>query len=323
MGGADVVPGVSGGTVALILGIYQRLVRAISNFDLHLVALLRQRQFAAAAGHVDLRFLITLGGGILCGAVGLARVMRYMLNYHFGETWSVFFGLILASSILVAQLVKPWRFITVLTALAGAAFAYWLVGQLPQVAPAGHGYLFFCGVIGISAMILPGISGSFILVLMGKYADVIGAVSQLTDGTADRTTWTTLFVFACGCAVGLLAFSKLLRWLLAHFEAATLAALCGFLFGSLRKIWPFKQDVTAQFLDVYRLPPETVAAIRENPELVAQHIKVTRRIYVNVWPQTFDAEVATYLGLVVAAILLVFGLHWLVLVRRMARHATD
>ncbi|MDH3719790.1 MAG: DUF368 domain-containing protein [Planctomycetota bacterium] len=318
MGGADVVPGVSGGTVALILGIYQRLVRAISSVDLKFLSLIRQGDFPAAARHVDLRFLITLGCGILCGAIGLARVMRYLLNHHFGETWSVFFGLILASSILVAQLVKPWRFITVVTALAGAAFAFWLVGQLPQVAPSGYGYVLLCGVIGISAMILPGISGSFILVLMGKYADVIGAVSQLTDGTADRSTFVTLGVFATGCAVGLLAFSKVLRWLLAHYEAATLAALCGFLVGSLRKIWPFKEDKTAEFLDVYELPPETVAAIRDNPELVAEHIKVTRRIYVNVWPAEFDAEVATYLALAVGAMVVVFVLHWIALIRRIA-----
>ncbi|NIL96384.1 MAG: DUF368 domain-containing protein [Planctomycetales bacterium] len=319
MGGADVVPGVSGGTVALILGIYQRLVRAISSVDMKLLAMIRQGDLAAAGRYVDLRFLVTLGCGILCGAIGLARVMRYLLNHHFGETWSIFFGLILASSILVARLVQPWRFVTVVAACVGAGFAFWLVGQMPQLAPSGYGYLWLCGVIGISAMILPGISGSFILVLMGKYADVIGAVSQLTDGTADPSTFLTLGVFATGCVVGLLAFSKVLRWLLAHYEPATLAVLCGFLVGSLRKIWPFKEDKTSEFLEVYGLPPERVAAIRANPELVAEHIKVTRRIYVNVWPEHFDAQVATYLALAVGAMVLVFVLHWLAFARRSSR----
>jgi putative membrane protein len=308
MGGADIIPGVSGGTVALIVGIYQRLVTAISRFDLQLLRYVRRGEFKAAVEHVDLRFLVALGCGILAGVFGLARLMHFLLNNYFEATWSVFFGLILASGILVARLVKPWNRTNVLCCIGGAAFAFWLVGNLPAVAPSGNAYVLLCGLIGISAMILPGISGSFILLLMGKYADIIGAVSSLTDGTATRATLLTLAVFATGCALGLLGFSKVLRWLLTRHEPATMAVLCGFLFGSLRKIWPFKQDLTLDFLHVYGLSPSELKIIQSEPERLGEFVKITRRIYANVWPQSFDAQVATYLALAVGAMAFVFVL---------------
>ncbi|MGB6045747.1 MAG: DUF368 domain-containing protein, partial [Pirellulales bacterium] len=314
MGGADVVPGVSGGTVALIVGIYQRLVLAISRFDMTFISLVVKRDFRAAAVYVDLRFLMTLGIGVGLGIVSLARLMQYLLSHHYGPTWSVFFGLIVASSVLVAGLVQTWRMTTVLAVLAGAIFAYWLVGQLPQSAPAGQGYTFLCGVIGVSAMILPGISGSFILVLMGKYYDVIGAVSRLTERTANGSDFVTLGVFAVGCAVGLLMFSKLLRWLLANYADTTMAVLCGFMFGSLRKIWPFKKDITSEgyLRDVFGFSDAKMAKYLADPA----SLKVKYRLLENASPAEFESQVvATYIGLAVAAALFVFLLHWIALGR--------
>jgi len=240
MGTADAVPGVSGGTVALILGIYERLVTAISRFD---TTLLGRRQWAQAAAHVDLRFLATLFCGIMIGLGGLATVMRYLLENQRGPTLAVFFGLILASSLLVARSIGRWRPPLAAWALAGAVFAFWLVGQPFMSGREGYPYLFLCGVIAICAMILPGISGSFILWIMGKYKYMIGVVSGLVHGQFTWDNIAALLVFGCGAGIGLLGFSKFLRWLLARYHPQTMAVLCGFMAGSLRCLWPFQATV--------------------------------------------------------------------------------
>ncbi len=245
MGGADIIPGVSGGTVALILGIYERLVTAISRVDLALLGLLRRGEWSAAAGHVDLRFLITLFVGVGCGIGGLASLMHWLLEHHLGFTFAAFFGLILASSLLVARMVGRWAFGTLAAAVCGAGFAFWLVGvDALQTPPEGLGYVLLCGMIAICAMILPGISGAFILLIMGMYADITGILRGLLHGDVTGHAIATVGTFIAGATVGLIAFSKLLRWLLAHHHGLTLALLAGFMLGSLRKIWPFKLDLT-------------------------------------------------------------------------------
>ena len=248
MGGADIIPGVSGGTVALILGIYERLVTAISRFDIELLQHLKGRRWRDAAEHIDLRFLVTLAGGILTGVAALSKLIHHLLEHHHQHTLAAFFGLIVVSSLIVGRMVAPkntWQmtFAIVLGAVA-AWFAFWMVGQ-PSMRhpPAGNGYLFLCGMIAICAMILPGISGAFILILLGKYADVLAVVKDLVSLNFTVENITTLVVFASGCVVGLICFSKVLRWLLSHFHAATMAVLCGFMIGSLRKMWPFQTDL--------------------------------------------------------------------------------
>jgi putative membrane protein len=308
MGGADIIPGVSGGTVALIVGIYERLVTAISQFDLQLLGLLRKRAWREAAEHIDLRFLVTLGFGILTGIASLATLTNFLLLNYQPQTLSLFFGLILASSFLVGRMVQRWSISSIGLLIAGAAFAYWLVGQLPAVPPSGSWYLFLCGAIAICAMILPGISGAFIMVIMGMYADVTGAISTVTRGEATVETFLTLGIFAMGCGLGLLSFSKILRWLLARHEAATMATLCGFMFGSLRKIWPFKNDVSLEYLTAFGLSDDKVAAIRDNPERINEFVKAKRRIFENTLPEAFDASTATCLGIVLVGIILVFAL---------------
>jgi putative membrane protein len=288
MGGADIIPGVSGGTVALILGIYERLVTAISRFDLTLLAHIRRREFLLAVRHIDLRFFIGLGGGIASGIIGLATLMHYLLENQLQYTFSAFFGLILASTFLVGRMVPAWSAVCAALFVAGTVFAYWLVG-LPFLTspPPGNAYVFLCGVIGICAMILPGISGAFMLLVLGKYSDITGLLRNVLHGEATFADVFTIVVFCAGCAIGLISFSKALRWLLARHEPQTMAALCGFMLGSLRKIWPFKQDLS---------PPGTPFSTRE---------------FNNVWPATLDGDVAFTLGIMVLAIAFVLALDWM------------
>jgi putative membrane protein len=245
MGGADVIPGVSGGTVALILGIYERLVTSISRFDLTLFDHVRSRKWREAEEHVNLRFLLTLGSGIALGIAGFATIMHYLLHHHTQHTLAAFFGLILASSLLVARMVQHWNVGTALLFPGGVVFAYWLVGQsFLEKPPAGNAYVFLCGMIGICAMILPGISGAFILLVLGKYEDITGVLKDTLHGDISLANLATITIFCTGCLVGLLSFSKFLRWLLARHESQTMAVLCGFMLGSLRRIWPFRLDLT-------------------------------------------------------------------------------
>ncbi len=256
MGLADVVPGVSGGTVALILGIYERLVSAISRVDRRLVGLLRQRRWTEAMEHVNLRFLACLGLGIVGGFAIMTLMLNRLLSnpVTFTLTMACFFGLILASSVLVARLVKPSTKQALRTAilwgLLGAAFAYG-VTILPM--PRGEAtaapsllYLFACGALGICAMILPGVSGAMLLLLLGVYTFLTDIPRSLVHGEEVVRNLTSVAVFAAGAVIGLLSFSKVLRWLLVHHHAATMAVLCGFMLGALRKIWPFQHDTTPE-----------------------------------------------------------------------------
>lgn len=251
MGGADIIPGVSGGTVALILGIYERLVTAISHVDTQLFDLLRRGEWRSAGIYLDVRFLATLGLGIGSGIVSLAGLMHYLLLEHHMLTLAAFFGLIAASSWLVARIVKTWHAAEFCGFAGGCGFAFWLVGlPLFQHPPAGPGYIFFCGLVAICAMILPGISGAFILLLLGKYAEITGLIKGLAHGSVTLEGLLTMLTFAAGCLVGLIGFSKLLKILLVRYETATMAVLGGFMAGSLRKLWPFQRDLTPETIDL-------------------------------------------------------------------------
>lgn len=277
MGGADIIPGVSGGTVALILGIYERLVTAVSRFDLTLLSHVRHLRFRAAAEHIDLRFLLSLASGIALGILGLATLMHYLLENQLQYTFAAFFGLILASSLLVGQMVQRWDALSGACLAIGAAAAYVLVG-LPFTSspPEGNGYVFVCGTVGICAMILPGISGAFILLVLGKYSEITEVLRNTMHGEITVANVTTIAVFCAGCAVGLLSFSKLLRWLLARHESQTMALLCGFMVGSLRKIWPFKHDLTPD-------------------------VRFKEKQFANILPKSIDGDVLLTVAIAVAA----------------------
>jgi putative membrane protein len=302
MGAADVIPGVSGGTVALIVGIYERLVIAISRFDLTFVSLLRQRKLGGAIQHVDLRFLAALGLGIAAGIVALGGLMNELLTGAGtrGLTLAAFFGMILASTVLVGRQIdikSKWQIaVAIVLAGVGARFAWWLTSL--QGAPAEGAdaltvadpslvFLLASGMIAICAMILPGISGAYVLLILGVYAHMTGILKALPKGQVDGRDLLEVAVFCTGCGVGLLAFSKFLRWLLTRYHWQTMAVLCGFMIGALRRVWPFQLDRTP---DVHELK---------------------YKVFENTWPQTLDGGVVIVLVVVVLSMAAVFTLDWI------------
>ena len=235
MGAADVVPGVSGGTMAFILGIYEELIDAIRSFDLgslKLIATVKIRQFL---DRIAWRFLLALGCGILLAIFSLSKAISWMLENQPVLIWSFFMGLILASVATVSRRVESWRPLVWCSLVFGLVGIYLLVGVVPGVTPEAPWFLFISGAVAICAMILPGISGSFILVLMGKYQYILEAVN-------DRNL-LVLFIVAAGACVGLAAFSRLLGWLLKNYHDYMVAFLTGLMLGSLRKVWPFKETL--------------------------------------------------------------------------------
>lgn len=240
MGMADIVPGVSGGTVAFILGIYDRLVAAIASVNLDLLKLIKERRFKDALKHVDFTFLFFLLSGIFLALILMSRLMHYVLNEHPVPTWALFFGLILASIFYLKNQIKDfYRGQNILLTILGAIIAYFVVGAIPTETPNDYLTTFLSGAIAIIAMILPGISGSFILLILGKYIFITEALKS----PIINNHLLVLITFSLGCLVGILSFSKILNFLLNKFHSLTLCFLTGFMIGSLRKIWPWKETL--------------------------------------------------------------------------------
>jgi putative membrane protein len=237
MGAADVVPGVSGGTIAFISGIYEELLGSISNVNLGLFKTLKKEGFKIAWKQLNGNFLLSLFIGIFISILSLAKAIKYLLENEPILLWSFFFGLVLASIIYIAKQISKWNFILIIIAVLGAFLAYYITTLNPLVSESSSSlYVFFAGAIAICAMILPGISGSFILVLLGAYKPVLDALND--------KDFKTIFTFIAGAILGLLTFSKVLKWLFANYKDYTLAVLTGFIIGSLNKIWPWKETLT-------------------------------------------------------------------------------
>jgi putative membrane protein len=234
MGAADVIPGVSGGTIAFITGIYEELLETIANVNFDLLRVLRNEGLKAAWQKLNGNFILALLAGIAIAILSLAHLISWLLENKPIQLWSFFFGLVFASIFLVGKQVSKWSILSIIGFIIGAIIAFIITG-LPSVA-GGTGYLFYfvCGMIAICAMILPGISGSFILLLLGAYATIINAIKEFEIGI--------IGVFAAGCVVGILSFSKLLNWLFKHHRNVTISLLAGFLLGSLPKLWPWKSS---------------------------------------------------------------------------------
>ena len=256
MGCADVVPGVSGGTVALITGIYERLVTAVSRVDREFASHLRQGSWRKAAEYLDLRFLVSLAVGIIVGFVAMTLGMNAILQSPNGRPLllAAFFGMIVASTWLVLKLIRPasreeWGACLTL-GLLGSCLTLsllWLRAPSPESVPEPSlWFLFFCGATAICAMILPGISGAMVLLLYGVYAYLTDVPHLLLHGEELNKCIQIIFVFGCGCAVGLLTFAKVLRALLERYQAPTLATLVGVMIGALPQIWPFQTDLTPE-----------------------------------------------------------------------------
>ncbi|MCM0148842.1 DUF368 domain-containing protein [Photobacterium galatheae] len=236
MGAADVVPGVSGGTIAFITGIYDTLLESIRRINPSLIRLGRQQGLKAVLTHINAGFLVVLLAGILTSILTLARVITWMLHAHPIPLWSFFFGLILISAVHMFKQVQLWGPTRLLSLLLGVAFAYGITVLHPiDMSPTSINVV-LAGSIAICAMILPGISGSFILLLLGMYGPILAAAKSLQLGT--------LGLFATGCVIGLLCFSHLLSWLLRHYRDLTLTFLTGLMLGTLNKVWPWKETLT-------------------------------------------------------------------------------
>lgn len=237
MGAADVVPGVSGGTIAFISGIYEELLSAISNVNIDLLKTLKTAGIKAAWKQLNGSFLGALFLGVFVSIVSLAKVIKHLLESQPILLWSFFFGLVLASIIYIAKQITDWNFKAFLLLITGAGLAYFITTLNPLVSENSSSlFLFLAGAIAICAMILPGISGSFILVLLGAYQPVLAAVNN--------RDFKTISVFLIGAIVGLLTFSRVLKWLFKNYKNLTLTVLTGFIIGSLNKIWPWKETLT-------------------------------------------------------------------------------
>ncbi len=233
MGAADVVPGVSGGTIAFISGIYEELISTISGVNPALFRIWKGEGFSAMWKALNGNFIIALFSGILISIFTVMRLANYLLENHPILIWSFFFGLVIASIWFVAKQIPKWNFKIILALILGAAVAFYIVSLPPLAANSSYLFLFFAGAIAVCAMILPGISGAFILVLLGAYKSVTEAAHDFDI--------KTLGILALGAIFGLLTFSKVLKWLFVHYSSITLAVLTGFIAGSLNKIWPWKE----------------------------------------------------------------------------------
>jgi putative membrane protein len=279
MGAADVVPGVSGGTIAFITGIYEELINSIKSVNHKSLKLLFTGKIAAFWQAINANFLLALVIGIGISVVSLAKLLKYILENHPELIWSFFFGLIVASAIYVAKQITKWNISAIISIIAGVAVAYFITEITPAETTNAYWFIFVSGAIAICAMILPGISGSFILLLLGKYEYIIGAISEFK--------LMVLGVFLSGAAVGIISFSNVLSWLLKKFHNQTIAVLSGFMIGSLNKVWPWKNTLET-FTD--------------------RHGEIKPLIQENVLPAAYegDAHLISAIALAIAGFVLIF-----------------
>lgn len=235
MGAADAIPGVSGGTIAFITGIYDELLMSIRAVDVDAVKLATSFRFRELWTKINGNFLLVLVSGIAIGVILNLILIDYLLRNHPIAVWSFFFGLILVSAPLILREIRVWDIRTVIMLLLGTVLAYTITVLTPANTPNELWFIFLCGAIAICAMILPGISGAFILLLLGKYQYVATAVKELDI--------LVIIVFIAGCITGLFSFVRFLTWILKNYHNATVALLAGFMVGSLNKVWPWREVV--------------------------------------------------------------------------------
>ena len=284
MGVANVIPGVSGGTIALITGIFERLINALKSFDITAIKMLLKGRIKEFIRYTDLYFLIAVFAGVFIAIISIARLFDYLFQHYPVYIWAYFFGLILASVFFVGKTIQKWNLVVILFLIAGTAFAVFLSYMNPATENESFGYLIICGVVAICSMILPGLSGSFVLLLMGNYQLImIDAVNQMR--------FEILIPVGIGAVVGLLAFSHLLSWIFRKFRDQTIATLTGFILGSLSILWPWS---TPEYL--------TDAA----GEFVHKKGEKVVIGYSNYIPETFSTEVILAIAFVIAGIITIW-----------------
>lgn len=272
MGAADVVPGVSGGTIAFISGIYEELITSINNINLSLFTTLRKEGFKSFWSKLNGNFLLALFLGIFISVLSLAKFLSWLLETQPVLLWSFFFGLVLASIFFVGKEITKWNLGTVVVLLIGTALAFFIT-ELPASENVDSlPYLFLSGALAVCAMILPGISGAFILVLLGSYKTILDAVHE--------RDLKIVVVVALGAIFGLLSFARLLKWMFSHYKNITLALLTGFILGSLNKIWPWKK-----VLETKTFGDKTIVIDD-----------------MNVWPAAFEGDNQLILAIILAMI---------------------
>lgn len=295
MGAADVVPGVSGGTIAFISGIYQELIDSINNVNLSVLKTLKKEGLKAAWQQVNGSFLLALLTGIGISILTFSKVITHLLETQPILVWSFFFGLIIASIALIWKETSNWKMVDILALIIGIALSYYITIARPVSSPDSYWYLFLSGFIAIIAMILPGISGAFILLLMGSYETVIGTINQFRDGLVNFNTEVLgqailkLGVFAIGAIIGLKTFSKVLHWMFEKHKNTTLALLIGFMAGSLNKVWPWKQVLETR---------------------INSHGEVVPYLDKSILPQNFDGQpqILTAISLAIIGFIVIFGM---------------
>lgn len=278
MGASDVVPGVSGGTMAFILGIYEELIDSIKSIDLTVIKLLFSFKIKEVLNSVPWQFLLAVGSGIALAILSLAQGIEWLLENQPILIWSFFFGLVVSSVFVVSKRVKQWSVNAWVAIVIATIAAYNIVGLVPAETPTAPWFIFLSGAIVICAMILPGISGSFILFLLGKYEYILAAVNNRDV--------VTLGIFMLGAAVGITTFARVLSWLFKKYHDITIAMLMGLMVGSLRKIWPWKIADPIQ-LDYHGEP-----------------------ILVNILPSAFTTEVFFAVGLAILGFVVVLSLEY-------------
>lgn len=247
MGAANVIPGVSGGTIALITGIFGRIIGALNALSsVSTWKLLFKGRFRDFVTRIDGRFLLAVGIGMVLSVFSLAKLMTFVLENYPVQTWAFFFGMIAASAIYMLADVKGWKIFYLLWMIIGAAIGVVLFTVSPAQTTNDLWFIFICGAIAICTMILPGVSGSFVLLLLGKYEYIMEAIGGLN--------WPILAVFGLGCVIGLAAFSKILHWLLGRWEQQTMLVLIGFVMGSLIKVWPWSAESLDKAADAAGAP---------------------------------------------------------------------
>jgi putative membrane protein len=295
MGAADVVPGVSGGTIAFISGIYQELIDSINGINLSLLKTLKKEGLKAAWKQANASFLVSLLVGIAISILTFSKIITHLLATQPILVWSFFFGLIIASILLIWKQITNWKVVSIVTLIIGIILAYYITIARPVSSPDSYLYVFLSGFIAIIAMILPGISGAFILLLMGSYETVIGTINQFRDGIIQMNTeiLTTallkLSVFAIGAIIGLKSFSKILHWMFEKHKDTTLALLIGFMIGSLNKVWPWKEVLETR---------------------INSHGETVPFLEMSILPQNFigDAQVISALILTIIGFFVIYGM---------------
>lgn len=280
MGSADVVPGVSGGTMAVALGIYARLLAAITSIDVPAVRALLRLDVTTVLARVHFRFLISLAVGVAMGIGVMVKVVKLpeLIQSSPQHVYAIFMGLVLASALMLGRQIGEWPPVRVAALIGGAALGLLVVTAVPVDTPESPLFIFFCGLIAICAMVLPGISGSFVLLILRKYAYVLGALSALD--------FAVIVPFALGCLVGITSFARVITWAFEHAEKAVTAGLVGLLIGSLWRIWPYQEL--------------TVVMVRDKPRTIGAEPFIPQSLDVSVWG-LFLVGIAMVVGLEVIA----------------------